>query len=290
MSAIADMAKLALNLRNKRMDNGCVIFFALFLGKDRVEVNMWYVLQTMTGDEEELVHMIRRLLPSRCYTDCFVPYYERVWRKQQKSYVHVERLFPGYVFILTDTPDDVFMELKRVPAMSKLLADGNFNFLSLEAEEEEFFCRMLGETHIVRLSYVETNGKGKVYRVSGPLEEYLTQVVRYQFKKRYAIIRLKLLGEEKTTALGIILNEDVRQEIEYGKIEAPVTLPPTYQAILPEAGASFDVGDQVTVLSGTFEHMSGIIWKVKKNTVEIGVRLFGQDMSMEVPVELVCKS
>ena len=49
------------------------------------------------------------------------------------------------------------------------------------------------------------------------------------------------------------------------------------------------MGDQVTVLSGTFEHMSGIIWKVKKNTVEIGVRLFGHDMSMEVPMESVCK-
>ena len=270
------------------MDNGCVIFFALFMGNDGVEVNMWYVLQTMTGDEEELVHMIHRLLPGRCYTDCFVPYYERIWRKQQRSYVHVERLFPGYVFILTDTPDDVFMELKRVPAMSKLLADGNFHFLSLEGEEEEFFRRMLGETHIVRLSYVETNGKGKVFRVSGPLEDYLTQVVRYQFKKRYVIIRLKLLGEEKTTALGIILNEDVRQEIEYGKIEAPITFPPTYQAIKPETGEALAVGDQVTVLSGTFEHMSGIIWKVKKNTVEIGVRLFGQDMSMEVPMESVC--
>ena len=121
------------------------------------------------------------------------------------------------------------------------------------------------------------------------MEDYLTQVVRYQFKKRYVIIRLKLLGEEKTTALGIILNEDVRQEIEYGKIEAPITLPPTYQAIKPETGEAFAVGDQVTVLSGTFEHMSGIIWKVKKNTVEIGVRLFGQDMSMEVPMESVCK-
>lgn len=250
---------------------------------------MWYVLQTMTGDEEELVHMIHRLLPGRCYTDCFVPYYERIWRKQQKSYVHVERLFPGYVFILTDTPDDVFMELKRVPAMSKLLADGSYHFLALEEEEEEFFQKMLGETHIVRLSYVETNGKGKVSRIAGPLENYLTQVVRYQFKKRYAVIRLRLLGEEKTTVLGILLSEDVRQEIEYGKVEAPLTLPLIYRAIKPEMEDSFAVGDPVTVLSGTFEHMSGIIWKVKKNTVEIGVRLFGQDMSMEVPMEAVSK-
>ncbi len=52
--------------------------------------------------------------------------------------------FPGMYLFSPDTPDDVFMELKRVPAMSKLLADGNFHFLSLEEEEAEFFRRMLG--------------------------------------------------------------------------------------------------------------------------------------------------
>ena len=66
-------------------------------------------------------------------------------------------------------------------------------------------------------------------------------------------------------------------------------LSPIYQAPQPGEGAALMAGDRVTVLSGTFEHMSGIIWKVKKNTVEIGVRLFGQDMSMEVPMESVCK-
>jgi hypothetical protein len=76
---------------------------------------------------------------------------------------------------------------------------------------------MLRADHIVRLSYVAMDGKGRVYRILGPLEEYASQVVRYQFKKRYVIIRLRLLGEEKTVALGIILNEDIQREILYGK-------------------------------------------------------------------------
>ncbi len=54
---------------------------------------MWYVLQTITGREEELVHYIEEIVPKELYTDCFVAYYERVWRKQQESVVHVERLF-----------------------------------------------------------------------------------------------------------------------------------------------------------------------------------------------------
>ena len=183
---------------------------------------MWYVLQTMTGREEELVHYIEEIVPKELYTDCFVAYYERVWRKQQESVVHVERLFPGYVFIVSDTPKELYLCLKKVPAMSKMIADGNFDFLSIEEEEEAFFANMLKNQHIVRLSYVELDGKGRIHRVSAPLKEYADSIVKAQYKKRYVIIRLKMMGSYKTVALGVILKEDIQQEIRYGKVEVPV--------------------------------------------------------------------
>lgn len=287
---------------------------------------MWYVLQTITGKEEELVRMIRKLVPPDLYSDCFVAYYERIWRKQQQSMVHVERLFPGYAFIIAQDPNELFLRLKQVPAMSKMIADGEFTFFSLDEDEEDFLRNMLEGDHIVRLSYVATDGRGRVSRVSGPLESYLSQVVRYQFKKRYAIIRLRLLGAEKTAALGILLNEDVRQELLYGKIETPLRMPERYEVPRPRSGygqqsyagsgsqasavpgqqphacsgskplsgqrqgdVALAVGDRVRVIDGTLENMSGVIWAIRKNAVEIGVRLFGQDMGMEVPIECVCK-
>ena len=73
---------------------------------------MWYVLQTTTGQEEKLVQMIRELVAPELYEDCFVAYYERVWRKQQQSVVHVERLFPGYVFVVTQDPEELFLAKK----------------------------------------------------------------------------------------------------------------------------------------------------------------------------------
>lgn len=258
---------------------------------------MWYVLQTMTGQEEELVHMIKEVVPSHVYADCFVAYYERVWRRQGQSIVHVERLFPGYVFIVSDDPNELYMELKRVPAMSKLVSAGKFEFLPIEKEEEAFFHALLTEERIVRLSYVETDGRGNVFRISGPLKQFKEQVVRFQFKKRYAVIRFHMLGMEKTGTLGIILREDVRQEISYGKVEAPITVPEQYIAEGAPAprsknknesasdAAAYDelsVGDRVEVTSGMLESVIGVVWRVKKNTVEVGVRLFGQDMAMEV--------
>lgn len=251
---------------------------------------MWCVLQTLTGKEEDLVRMIKKIVPVEVYSDCFVAYYERIWRKQGKSQVHVERLFPGYIFVITDNPQQLFLQLKDVPAMSKLMSDGSFAFLSLEKEEEDFFQDILGEKRIVQLSYVKTNGKGNVHIASDPLSKYRSQVLRYQLKKRYVIIRLQMLGKEKTVALGIILDEDIQQEIMYGKVENPVVMPKKYSLPELEEAETLAVGDHIKVISGTLENMTGVIWKVKKNTVEIGVRLFGQDMAMEIPRENICKS
>lgn len=174
--------------------------------------------------------------------------------------------------------------------MSKMISDGEFTFLPIEQEEKDFLENVLKDEHIVRLSYVATDGKGHVYRMSGPLEAYTSQVIRYQFKKRYVIVRLKLLGEEKTVALGIILNEDIQQEIRYGKVEIPLKMPERYALPQGSEDLIFAVGDHIKVTSGSFENMLGVIWKIKKSTVEIGVRLFGQDMSMEVPMEFICKN
>lgn len=251
---------------------------------------MWYVLQTLTGKEEELVYMIRKLVSPELYQDCFVAYYERIWRREQKSIIHVERLFPGYVFIVSDQPEKLFLELKRVPTMSKMMADGNFTFLTLEQDEECFFRDLLEKDHIVRLSYIETAGKNQVVYVTDPLKKYMTQLVRIQFKKRYAVIRFQMLGEERTAVLGIILKEDVQQELAYGKVEAPLEMPEFYEVPPRPEQQQFAVGDHIKVVSGPFVGMNGVIWKLKRNTIEIGIHLFNQDMGIEMPVENICKA
>ena len=73
-------------------------------------------------------------------------------------------------------------------------------------------------------------------------------------------------------------------------METPLKLPEHYEPIQGIEELVFSVGDHVKVTSGSFENMSGVIWKIKKSTVEIGIRLFGQDMSMEVPIEFISRN
>ena len=253
---------------------------------------LWYVLQTKTGEEEKLAGLIQRLVPGHLYGECFVVYQEQLWRRQQQNLVHVKRVFPGYVFITSKEPEALFFCLKKVPAMAKLMADGESCFLFVEREETEFLKKIMNEDHIIRLSYLSTDEKGRIHQVSGPLKSCVQQIVRCRYGKRHVLVRLKLLGEEKTVLLGIILKEDICQELRYGKVEAGIRLPERYQ--IKEADGAFMQqeflpGDMVTVISGGFQGMTGMVYSVKNHMVKLGIRLFGQDMEIEMTKEILQK-
>ena len=105
---------------------------------------MWYVMQTITGKEQELADVIWRVLTGerKKYERCFVLYQEYDRRSGGKLEACIEVLFPSYVFVETDAPEEFFLELKHVPKMSKLLGAEGF-FWSINKEEELFLQRML---------------------------------------------------------------------------------------------------------------------------------------------------
>lgn len=258
---------------------------------------LWYVIQTYTGREENLIQMVRRIVPRELYGECFVAYHEQLRHRQQENQIHIERIFPGYVFITSEEPDKLFLFLKNVPAMSKMMSDGEFYFLPLDTVEAQFLRRIMDEHHVIRLSYVATDGKDHVSYVAGPLEAAMQagteRITGYHFRLRYARVRLALAGEEKEVRMGIILNNDVRRELSYGKVEAPIAVPEKYRVAkrkeTEECGIAepqdFTQGEMVRVIHGAFASSIAMIYQVKKHSVVIGVRIFGRDTPSEVAFE-----
>lgn len=171
---------------------------------------LWYAVQTYTGREEELVNMIRRMLPEECYGECFVPCFEQLRRWHQQNQVRVLRLFPSYIFLSTDDINVLFQRLKKIPAMSKIVAADEFEFTPLYEDEAGFLMGIMDAERVVRLTYVETDGRGHVSRMTGPLEKCRDHIRKYQFHRRYAMVGLTVAGQEKTARLGIILSGDVQ--------------------------------------------------------------------------------
>ena len=115
---------------------------------------MWYVIQTTTGKEEELVAGIHAVLAGKGYRDCFVIKAEWLKRLGGTWRLKVCPLFPGYVFMETDDPGRIFQGLKQVPKFSKILGNGAFEFTAVEEEERRLLERLCGMGN-------EKEGKGK---------------------------------------------------------------------------------------------------------------------------------
>ena len=205
----------------------------------------WYLLKTWAGREEELVREVQRIVPPQMYEECFVIWQERIWRKQQKSIVHMEPLFPGCVFLTCRereagtegkdlpgnedaagykaiagnkavTENGLFLPfLEKIPAAAQMMAGGIFTIFPMTGEDGQFLEKISGNEHVVRLSYVQKDEEGNICKLSEPLKVFQGQVERFQLKKRYAMVRHRLWGEERTFVLGIVLNEDGGEKFRY---------------------------------------------------------------------------
>ena len=56
-------------------------------------------------------------------------------------------MFPGYIFIDTDTPEQVYEALKNVPAFTSLLGRDKDSFVPIERSKEELFREMVNDNY-----------------------------------------------------------------------------------------------------------------------------------------------
>lgn len=168
---------------------------------------MWYVIQVIGGREENVLRKIEKQADEATFQSCFVPKYEVRKRYSGVWKTHQEVLFPGYVFVDTNTPDLFRLELNKVSAMTKLLSgeteSGNRQFIPLSDEEKALISAFVdGDTHVLKMSEGIIEGD-EVRILKGPLQGFEANVVRIDRHKRIAFIRLNILGREKTVKVGL---------------------------------------------------------------------------------------
>jgi Transcription antiterminator len=171
---------------------------------------MWYVIQTLGGEEEHTAAMIRKRVSPYYIEECFIPKRERM-KKFYGQWNKVEEiLFPAYIFVVTKWPGELYQELRQVPRLTKVLGREEGYFIPL-SEEEERLVRSLGDQgYRTGLSKVVV-GEGKQIRVlEGPLKNYTENVVRVNLHKREAMVRVEFMGQETELLLGIEMVETSR--------------------------------------------------------------------------------
>lgn len=171
---------------------------------------MWYVIQVMTGKEEAVKAVIEQRVDPALYESCFLIRRERVWRREGQCILHLETMFPGYLFLSTDMPGKVYMQLKGVPQFTKVLKLEEEQFLAVEDDEEAFLKNLINgdPDNIVRLSKVTLDEQNEIIQSEGPLSHYVDHIVKRRLRLRYVMVETKLFGKDRTVLIGIRLDGD----------------------------------------------------------------------------------
>lgn len=170
---------------------------------------MWYAVQVLAGEEEKMAEKCKKALALQKTGDgmpqnsrnCFIPYYLRMRRYCGKWHVEKKVLFPGYLFLAGEEPEEWRPKLELLSGVSGLLGTGR-DAVPLEEEEEWFLKKMGGQEHVVGLS-VGNIEQGRLIVTSGPLrgmERYVRKIDRH---KRLAWLEMPMLGESRRAQVGL---------------------------------------------------------------------------------------
>lgn len=244
----------------------------------------WYVIQTRVKEEEKLVSLIERLIPPAkgLYRKCFVPKSENVWRLRGMNLTEIEVLFSGYVFVITDNPEALFMELKSVPRLSKILGEVNGDdgreFIPLSAREQEFMENILDPSdYVVYRSIIHRDERGRIDMAKGALEHYVDKIVKVDNTHRRILIDLEMFGRLRRIKFCFMNEEDCRLE----GVEIPEWKRKEFL---------YKPGDMVKITSEAYRNQIFEVKKAdgKKRTVTIEVDMFGMPVEMTVEENEIC--
>lgn len=173
-------------------------------------IAVWYAVQVATGREETTRDMCRKLIDKELYKDIFIIRFDKAkkyygeWHKEKKI------MFPGYMFIDTDNPNEIYEQLKNVPEFMKILGRNGNDFIAIESSKEALFKAMVSKNYEIPISIGVIEGD-KVIVKEGPLvgmEAYIKKIDRH---KKVAILKAEMFEQEIGVSVGLEVIE------KYGK-------------------------------------------------------------------------
>ena len=170
----------------------------------------WYVMQVMTGKEQDVIDECRLKLPERLLETMFIPCREEQRKRNGKWMTFRRVLFPGYVFISTDNIDEVFLNLKNVEHFTRILRVGD-EMVPLTEEEKGFILRFCGDDMLAEMSRgIIVDSRVKV--LDGPMMGMEAYIVKVDRHKRKAWLEMEMFGRIQRIQVGMEITMKVMDD------------------------------------------------------------------------------
>jgi transcriptional antiterminator NusG len=171
---------------------------------------MWYVIQTLSSKEEKVKRYLEYITPSGLYDDCRIVYYEIERRYKGEWHKESKRMFPGYLFMITDEPETLMPYLRNCPEPSRILMVDGVP-APLLPHEEQFLKTLTDQGETVSMSVGIKEGD-KIIVSQGFLKGRESYIRRIDRHKRRAWIEVDLLGETRLAEVGLEVVKKVEPE------------------------------------------------------------------------------
>lgn len=174
---------------------------------------MYYVIQVAPGKEEEAEKYIEERVSEEYCISCFHPIRRMKKKFRGEWQDRRQKLLPGYVFIKSGNAQGLYLDLKRIPMMTKLLG-WNKEFITALNEGETAWLEKLvsvgkdGKVNAeVALSEIEIRERDEIRILSGPLQDMAGMVKRINLHRRIAEVEVEFMGRKTVLHLGIEMVE-----------------------------------------------------------------------------------
>lgn len=175
---------------------------AIGLLRDKGSAMRIYAIQVASGQEAKVEELIRRFVDKSMIGEIFVPRFESMRRWKGEWHKRTECLTPGYLYVETSDAEKLALQLRSVPAFTKLLGN-NEVFIPLNDDEVAWLNAFTGnDRRVIEMSEGIVEGS-KVIVLRGPLRGHEAEIKRVDRHRRIAELEVSMLGRMKTIRLGL---------------------------------------------------------------------------------------
>lgn len=167
----------------------------------------WYVMQCRPGQEEILAKSCKDHISAAALQDAFFFRCERLWKAGGGNWKRiVKSMFPGYVFLQSDTPKTLSRELAQYRDFTNVMEEPGY-LISLYEDEEESLKKLCGSSHCLALSYgYRENGVN--YILDGPLKGLENRIIQADWHRRFARVELPIARRNTIIWAGLSLPKE----------------------------------------------------------------------------------
>lgn len=170
----------------------------------------WYVLQTPVGREEEAAELLIQKIDHALWDGCRILKKQQLFRIKGKYVLSRKDMFPGYIFIHTEYPEELAKALYRAKKFPQPVGGSDPALIPVKEEDLRFLQSVCGSRleHEMPLSLVTVDKEGKILNATGVLAPYLRQLSRQRLRLRYVTAGVSLFNRREDILFGIRLAGD----------------------------------------------------------------------------------